>query len=88
MADCSRVVAMDAFLGQWFNEFVKDTFFNIMEKTCEAVKCLTSDVMINWQRTMRTARNNGFDQIVAAGYHENVNLCPINQLVKGNTQRE
>ena len=74
---------MDAFLaqwcwGQWFNEFVKDTFFNIMEKICEAVKCLASDVMINWQRTMRTARNNGFDQIVAAGYHENVNLCPIN----------
>ena len=30
MTDCSRVVAMDAFLaqwcwGQWFNEFVKDT---------------------------------------------------------------
>ena len=47
MLDCSRVVAMDAFLTQWcwgqlFNEFVKDTyvpsFFNIMEKICEAVK--------------------------------------------------
>ena len=41
-------------------------YFNIMEKICEAVKCLASDVMINWQKAMRTARDNGFDQIVAA----------------------
>ena len=41
-----------------------------MEKICEAAKCLASDAMINWQGAMRTARNNGFDQIVAVGYHE------------------
>ena len=35
---------------------------------------------------MCTARNNGFDQIVAAGYHENVNV--MIKLVKGNTRRE
>ena len=35
---------------------------------------------------MRTARNNGFDQIVAAGYHENLNV--MIKLVKGNTRRE
>ena len=95
MTDSSRVVAMDTFLaqwclGQWFNEFVKDVcakFFNIMEKICEAVKCLASDIMINWQRAMRMARtNNGFDQIVAAGNHENVNV--MFKLVKGNARRE
>ena len=57
-----------------------------MEKICEAVKCLASDVMINWQRVMHTARNNGFDQIVAAGYHEDVNV--MIKLVKGNGRRE
>ena len=57
-----------------------------MEKICEVVKCLTCDVMIIWQRTIRTARNNGFDQIVAVGYHENVNV--MIKLVKGNTRRE
>ena len=90
MTDCSHVVAMDAFLAQWcWGQFVKDTFFNIimiMKNICEAVKCLASDIMINWQRTMRTARNNGFDQIVAAGYHENLNV--MIKLVKGNTRRE
>ena len=49
--------------GQWFKEFVKKhvcaKFFNILEKIYEAVKCLASDVMIDWQRAMRTARNNG-----------------------------
>ena len=37
---------------------------------CEAVKCLASDVMINWPRARRTVRNNGFDHNVAAGYQE------------------
>ena len=35
---------------------------------------------------MRTARNNGFDQIVAAEYHENVNF--MIKLGKGNARRE
>ena len=35
---------------------------------------------------MRTARNNGFDQIVAAGNHDNVNV--MIKLVKGNARRE
>ena len=86
MTDCSRVLAMNAFLsqwcwGQWFKEFVKDTvgvcakFFIIIEKVCEAAKCLASDVMINWQRAMRMARNNVFDQIVATGCHVIALIC-------------
>ena len=56
-----------------------------MEKICEAVKFLASDVMINWQKALRPARNC-FVQIVAAGYYENVNV--MIKLVKGNAWRE
>ena len=95
MTDCARMVAMDAFLAQWCwgqlcNDFVKDTsgakFFKIMEKICEAVKCSASDVMINWQRAMRTPRNNGFDQNVARGIMKIVNV--MIKLVKGNARSE
>ena len=34
-------------------------FSTFWKKIYEAVKCLASDVMIDWQRAMRTARNNG-----------------------------
>ena len=36
--------------------------------------------MINWQRAMRTARNNGFDQIVGGGgvYHEKCKCQNVN----------
>ena len=92
MTDCSRVVAMDAFLarwcwGQWFNEFVKDTsvpiFFNIMEKICEAVKCLASWLTGKGQ----CARHEimVLINIVATGYHESVNV--MIKLVKGNARR-
>ena len=48
MTGCSRVVAMDAFLAQWCWGQIKRVckihvcakFCNIMEKICEAMKCL------------------------------------------------
>ena len=45
-------------------------FCNIMEIICGAVNCLASEVMINWPRSRRMARNNGFEHIVVAGYNE------------------
>ena len=63
-------VSMDAFISQWhwakwFKESLKYTcvprFSNfIIERICEAVNCLASDVMINWPRA------TGMAQIMAS----------------------
>ena len=64
MTDCSRAFSMDAFLsqwrwGHWFKEFVKYTSVPsfsrfIIDKICEFVNCLSSDVIIDWRRATHT----------------------------------
>ena len=63
----------------------KDTFVPSFFRIFGAVKCLASDVMINWPRATRKARNNGFDHNVATGTMKNVNA--MIKLVKGNARR-
>ena len=65
-------------------------------RVCGAVKCLASDIMINWPRAKRTARNNGGQcarhEIMALiimqrrGTMKNVNA--MIKLVKGNARHE
>ena len=85
MTYCSRVVAMGAFLAQWcwgqrFNEFVKDTpvprFSTLWKKSVKQwnVWQVTSWLTGKGQCTR-------FDQTVAAGYYQNVNV--MIKLVKG-----
>ena len=91
MTDCSRVVAMDAFLahwcrGQWFKEYVKGTsvpnFSTLWKKNLWSRE--TSDVIIDWPWATRTGRIMALIMVQRQGskrtisdscYHSSDELC-------------
>ena len=94
MTDCSRVVAMDAFLarwccGQWFNEFVKDTsvpsFSTLWKKSVKPWNVWQVTSWLTGKGQCARHEIMVLINIVAMDYHENVNA--VIKLVKGNARR-